>query len=1145
MKSINIFLRAVMLVCIAAGALATPAQPAFASTPKNETAKKGVSPEAHLNANGALKTDGNFNGTFDLEGWDVQLDPTLGPVFTPLAATNQWDNVGTGGGAFKDGVNDVMVNGSDVYVGGWFTDAGGNPEADYIAKWDGAQWTSLSSNGSGDGALTSAVTDMLFVGTDLYVIGYSFAAIDTSNVAIPNAVSLAVWNGTVWSAAPGLSAPLNGWGFALAYDAGNNYLYIGGEFTNISGIAEADRVARLDLNTNTWSALGSNGASDGSLDNKVYSLATDSNGNVYAGGFFLNVNNGGVTIPEADRVAKWDGTNWSKLGDNGSGDGAISNGLVTAIAVDASDNVYVGGGFTNVAGIATADNIAKWNGSAWSGLGNNGSGDGAIGTGNNGAAIQDIVIDGSNVYVAGYFTIPSIPTADYLAKFDTNTNIWSNLGSNGAGNGSLNGGGVGLALSAGNVYVGGYMFDINDNGTVISTADYFGVWDGTNWGTLGDSNGVFNFDINAMAVMGTDVYVGGNFRDLGGDPAIDYLAKWDGNTWSAVGNAGKTYGALSTTVYALAVNGSDLYVGGLFTNVYDNVTQDPISAADYIVRWDGANWYALCSGTGGNGSLNGLVQVIAIDGNNIYAGGNFTNANNSGTPVDAADYLAMFDGANWNAIGTGSGGNGSLGGTVRAIALNGSDVYVGGSFINVNNNGIVINEADYAAKWDGNDWGTLGTGTPIDSHVYALKLVGNDLYVGGQFTNAGGVVNANRIAKYTVNTGAWSTVGTPAALSGSVYSIAELGGNLLVGGAFTDADGLAEADYIAKFNGTSWSALGSDGSGNGSLDKYVYALAISNNDLFVGGAFTNVNNNGTIVKEADFLAAFGINVAPTDIALSASSVNENLPAGTTVGSFSSTDANAGDTFTYSLCGGVDDASFSITGNALKTAAVFDFETKSSYSICVQTSDGNGGTFQEPFTITVNDTNETVNFKSTGAQDGWVLESTEASGMGNAKNNTATTFRLGDDAAKKQYRGILSFNTASLPDNAVIVKITLKLKQQGIVGGGNPVNAFQGILVDIKKGMFGTSALQPADFQTAAQKTYGPSKPVLTNGWYNINLTNGKAYINKLATNGGLTQIRLRFKLDDNNNAIANYLSLFSGNAPLASRPQLIIEYNLP
>jgi hypothetical protein len=42
----------------------------------------------------------------------------------------------------------------------------------------------------------------------------------------------------------------------------------------------------------------------------------------------------------------------------------------------------------------------------------------------------------------------------------------------------------------------------------------------------------------------------------------------------------------------------------------------------------------------------------------------------------------------------------------------------------------------------------------------------------------------------------------------------------------------------------------------------------------------------------------------------------------------------------------------------------------------------------------------------------------------------------------------------------------------------------------------------------------------------------------------VTQIRLRFKLDDNNNAVANFLKLYSGNAPAASRPQLIIEYNV-
>jgi len=192
------------------------------------------------------------------------------------------------------------------------------------------------------------------------------------------------------------------------------------------------------------------------------------------------------------------------------------------------------------------------------------------------------------------------------------------------------------------------------------------------------------------------------------------------------------------------------------------------------------------------------------------------------------------------------------------------------------------------------------------------------------------------------------------------------------------------------------------------------------------------------------------------------------------------------------------------------------------------------------------TRSQLSVPSTGTQDGWILESTEISNKGGALNATATTFRLGDDAARKQYRGILSFATgAPLPDNAVITKVTLKVRKQGILGGGNPDATFQGFMVDIKKGLFGTSALQAADFQTKASKVYGPFTTALAGGWYTIDLTGGKAYINKLATGGGLTQIRLRFKVDDNNNTVANYLSLHSGDAAAASRPQLIIEYYVP
>lgn len=184
-------------------------------------------------------------------------------------------------------------------------------------------------------------------------------------------------------------------------------------------------------------------------------------------------------------------------------------------------------------------------------------------------------------------------------------------------------------------------------------------------------------------------------------------------------------------------------------------------------------------------------------------------------------------------------------------------------------------------------------------------------------------------------------------------------------------------------------------------------------------------------------------------------------------------------------------------------------------------------------------------KSQAANDGWILESTETSGNGGTMNSAATMLYLGDNATKKQYRGILSFNTSSLPDNAIITKVTLKFKKQGIAGGGNPVAMFQGFMADIKKGSFGTAALALSDFKAPANKTVGPQSPALTAGWYNLNLTPAKAYINKLTINGGLTQIRLRFKLDDNNNAIANFLKIYSGNAGAANRPQLVIEYYVP
>ncbi|MCB9298216.1 MAG: hypothetical protein H6559_34635 [Lewinellaceae bacterium] len=101
------------------------------------------------------------------------------------------------------------------------------------------------------------------------------------------------------------------------------------------------------------------------------------------------------------------------------------------------------------------------------------------------------------------------------------------------------------------------------------------------WNALGSG---LNLTVFAIAISGSDVYVGGSFTSAGGNPNANYVARWDGNAWNALGSG------LNATVYALAVSGSDVYVGGDF----DNAGSNP--GADRIARWDGSAWHALGSG---------------------------------------------------------------------------------------------------------------------------------------------------------------------------------------------------------------------------------------------------------------------------------------------------------------------------------------------------------------------------------------------------------------------------------------------------------------------------------------------------------------------------------------------------------------------
>ena len=191
---------------------------------------------------------------------------------------------------------------------------------------------------------------------------------------------------------------------------------------------------------------------------------------------------------------------------------------------------------------------------------------------------------------------------------------------------------------------------------------------------------------------------------------------------------------------------------------------------------------------------------------------------------------------------------------------------------------------------------------------------------------------------------------------------------------------------------------------------------------------------------------------------------------------------------------------------------------------------------------------TERYRSNGSNDGWILESKEDSNQGYAKNSTASTFNLGDNATDRQYRAILSFPTGSLPDDAIITKVILMLRAQGVVGT-DPFTTHGNITIDIRTGPFSSfgpfrvKALQPSDFQATASRTsVGIIQNNPVDGWYWALLDSSAfPYVNV----AGVTQFRLAFQLDDNDNFEDDYIMFFSGDYKgQAIRPHLVIEYNL-
>ena len=731
--------------------------------------------------------------------------------------------------------------GPALYVGGSCARAGG-VLVNNIARWDGSLWSALSgpSDTGTDGDVYALAVHDDGTGPALYAGGeFTHAGGVWVNY-------VARWDGTAWStlsgpAGRGVSSPVS----ALAvFDSGAGpVLYAGGDFSTAGGVT-VNHVAEWD--GSAWSAL--TGPWDTGVSAWVRALTVHDDGTgpaLYAGGEFETA--GGVTV---NYVAKWDGSAWSALsgpaGTGLDGTGPDYNPPVNALAVyddGSGPALYAGGTFERAGGV-TVNDIARWDGSSWSAL-----------SGPSGAGITDgYSVDalaayddgpGPALYVGGNFVDAGGVLVNNIARWDGS--LWSALsGPSGTGiEGYVNSFAVHNDGTGSALYAGGWLWTAGG----VTVGGGIATWDGSGWSAAsGPTEAGLDASVLALIVhdggSGPALYAGGEFTTAGAVTARG-IARWDGTAWSAVNGPSGT--GIEGSVHTLAVHddgtGLALYAGGAFYIAGGVVV-------NRIARWDGFAWSALSGpvGTGTSGVVDALCVHDDGTGAALFAGGAFVTA--GGVTVN---HIAKWDGNGWSALtgplDIGVGGMGYA--TVHALSAyddgTGSALYAGGSFTTAG--GVTVN---YIAKWDGSAWSALSGASVVGTNhfVYGLGVhddgTGPALYAGGSFRRAGGV-EVNYVARWDGSE--WSALSGPAGI-GMDDAVGPLavhddgtGSALYAGGSFTTAGGVT-VNGIAKWDGSAWSGL-SGPSGTGmARDGYPVVSALSTyNDgsgpaLFAGGWFT-------------------------------------------------------------------------------------------------------------------------------------------------------------------------------------------------------------------------------------------------------------------------------------------------------------------
>jgi hypothetical protein len=587
----------------------------------------------------------------------------------------------------------------------------------------------------------------------------------------------------------------------------NGALYAGGAGFASDGV-DLGALARFD--GQRWQPVGNGVSSTPSFGalRRVVDAFADFGGELVVAGEFIGA--GGLQL---DGLASWDGTQWSSL-QVGPGMTYELTGTVYDLEVFQGELWAAGEfDFTDTTTNQTWRSIAVWNGSTWRAPGGGLSGPFATN-------VRALLATPTALVIGGTFTTVGGVAANGIASW--NGSAWSALGS------GASGGVHSLALYQGDVMAGGAFHSIGG-----VPALKIARWNGAVWSALGSGipDTYITTTVDTLAVFGPDLYLGGTFAEVNGVPALN-VARWDGAAMHSIGGlfgTGDTPQVLAATIWQ-----SRLVLGGEFSRAsatpVEVVGQSLVSES--AVTWNGTQWGQLGHGLGFDTDVRDVVHY----GNGMVAVGRFREAGSTYTST-----VAYFDGADWRSLGAISGQvmdaeifQGDLvviGSITSAGGVSASNVarYDGASWHAMGTGApdwtlAVYQGQLYAGgigppkRWNGATWVTFGE--PLYGQTNDMHVHNGLLYIGGQFNVFGGP--GPHLA--TWDGVALASVGA----NGTVEVLETFGSDLVVGGTMSQVAGVATGP-LARLSGSTWSSFG------GVTGTSVLDLEVMRGQLFASG----------------------------------------------------------------------------------------------------------------------------------------------------------------------------------------------------------------------------------------------------------------------------------------------------------------------